>query len=112
MARYEAFGGVNGIWSVVIALSVAIVLSLFLFKNYIKTPNKDVFDGAVGSLLPIFNTASEVGYGGVIKSLSVFGIIKATIVNIPGPPLVFYSYFNNGTGWDCWLVFWWYCYGS
>lgn len=48
-----------------------------------------MFDGAVGSLLPIFfNTASEVGYGGVIKSLSVFGIIKATIVNIPGPPLV------------------------
>ncbi len=88
IAKYEAFGGVNGIWSVVIALSVAIVLSLFLFKNYLTTPNKDVFDGAVGSLLPIFNTASEVGYGGVIKSLSVFGVIKAAIVSIPGPPLL------------------------
>jgi len=88
VAKYEAFGGVNGIWSVVIALSVAIVLCLVMFKKYISNPNKDVFDGAVGSLLPIFNTASEVGYGGVIKSLSVFGVVKAAIVSIPGPPLV------------------------
>lgn len=35
VAQYEAFGGVNGIWSVVIALSVAIVLCLFMFKKNI-----------------------------------------------------------------------------
>ncbi|MBT3146979.1 GntP family permease [Neptunomonas phycophila] len=86
--RYASFGGINGIWSVVVALSVAIVLLLVVFRKRIAEPNQEVFDGAVGGLLPIFNTASEVGYGGVIKSLAVFAGIKAAIMAIPGPPLV------------------------
>ncbi len=88
IARYAPYGGVNGIWSVVVALSAAIILLLIVFRKSIAEPNKEVFDGAVGGLLPIFNTASEVGYGGVIKSLAVFGGIKAAIVSIPGPPLL------------------------
>ncbi|WP_029912085.1 GntP family permease [Pelobacter seleniigenes] len=85
---YAPYGGVSGIWSVVVALSAAIILLLVIFQKAIAQPNKEVFDGAVGGLLPIFNTASEVGYGGVIKSLAVFGGIKAAIISIPGPPLI------------------------
>lgn len=85
---YAPYGGINGIWSVVVALSAAIVLILIVFRKEIAEPNKEVFDGAVGGLLPIFNTASEVGYGGVIKSLAIFGGIKAAIMAIPGPALV------------------------
>ncbi len=85
---YAPYGGVSGIWSVVVALSAAIILLLIVFRKVIAQPNKEVFDGAVGGLLPIFNTASEVGYGGVIKSLAVFGGIKAAIIGIPGPPLL------------------------
>ena len=45
--------------------------------------------GAMGSLLPIFNTASEVGYGSVIATLAGFEIIKQSLMAIsPGNPLI------------------------
>ena len=41
------------------------------------------------SLLPIFNTASEVGYGTVIASLAAFVVVRDVVVNIsPGNPLI------------------------
>ena len=43
----------------------------------------------MGSLLPIFNTASEVGYGATIASLVSFAVIRDGIVGIfPQWPLV------------------------
>ena len=43
----------------------------------------------MGSLLPIFNTASEVGYGAVIASLAGFAIIRdAVLTASPGNPLI------------------------
>lgn len=87
--RYEAIGsGVNGTWPVIIGLSVAIIFILITMKKYIPKVNKTVFDGSVGALLPIFNTASEVGYGGVIKSLAAFTTVKSGIVAL-GIPSVF-----------------------
>ena len=88
VARYADYGGVNGTWSVVIALSVAIVLCLFAFREYIALKNKTVFDGAVGALLPVFNTASEVGYGGVIKSLAAFTTLKVGLIGIAMPAIL------------------------
>ncbi|MBN2285906.1 MAG: GntP family permease [Tissierellales bacterium] len=87
VAKYANYGGINGTWSVVIALSVAILLCLFSFKDFIKQKNQTVFDGAVGSLLPIFNTASEVGYGGVIKSLAAFTTLKVGLIGIAMPAI-------------------------
>lgn len=85
VAKYAEYGGVNGTWSVVIALSIAIVLCLVSMRNFIINKNKVVFDGAVGSLLPIFNTASEVGYGGVIKSLAAFTTVKLGVIALAIP---------------------------
>ena len=55
----------TGLWALVIALVVAclslILLRLGKWNNLKETVNK----GALGSMLPIFNTASEVGYGAV-----------------------------------------------
>ena len=43
----------------------------------------------MGSLLPIFNTASEVGYGATIASLSSFLIIRDSVLSIaPQYPLI------------------------
>ncbi len=43
----------------------------------------------MGSLLPVFNTSSEVGYGAVIASLPAFAIIRDAVLNIaPGNPLI------------------------
>ncbi|MTI46674.1 GntP family permease [Sporosalibacterium faouarense] len=88
-AKYEAVGGVvNGTWPVIIGLSIAVVFILITMRKFIPNTNKTVFDGAVGALLPIFNTASEVGYGGVIKSLAAFTTVKMGIVSM-GIPSVF-----------------------
>lgn len=81
----NAGGGVNGTWPVIIALAVAIIFIIITMRKFIPNKNKTVFDGAVGSLLPIFNTASEVGYGGVISSMAAFATIKAGIVAMDIP---------------------------
>jgi len=89
IGKYEAIGaGINGTWPVIIALSTAIVFIILTMKEYLPDVNKTVFDGAVGGLLPIFNTASEVGYGGVIKSLAAFATVKGGIVAM-GIPSIF-----------------------
>lgn len=87
-ATYKAAGYVvNGTWPVIIGLSVSVVFILVTMRRFLKQTNKIVFDGAVGSLLPIFNTASEVGYGGVIKSLAAFTTVKLAIVSLSIPSL-------------------------
>ncbi len=77
-----------GLWALVIALVVAclslIVLRLGKWNNLKETVNK----GALGSMLPIFNTASEVGYGAVIASLAGFVIIRDMVLNVSSNPLI------------------------
>lgn len=88
IAKYEAIGAsVNGTWPVVIGLSVSVVFILLSMRKYLVNTNQVVFDGAVGALLPIFNTASEVGYGGVIKSLAAFTTVKLGIVALAIPSI-------------------------
>ncbi|MEI8596476.1 GntP family permease [Photobacterium sp. Hal280] len=88
IAEYETLDTrINGTWPVIIALAVAIIFMLVSYRRYLFDTNKHVFDGSVGSLLPIFNTASEVGYGAVITALSAFVIIKAGIAAIDIPDL-------------------------
>ena len=81
--------GSLGLWSIIISLVVActvlIVLRIGHWKNLQKTINRGTYD----SMLPIFNTASEVGYGAVIASLAGFLIIRDSILNLtPGNPLI------------------------
>lgn len=77
-----------GLWALVIALVVAclslILLRLGKWNNLKETVNK----GALGSMLPIFNTASEVGYGAVIASLAGFVIIRDMVLNVSSNPLI------------------------
>lgn len=88
IAKYEAIGAtINGTWPVVIGLSISVVFILLSMRKFLVNTNQVVFDGAVGSLLPIFNTASEVGYGGVIKSLAAFTTVKLGIVALAIPSI-------------------------
>ena len=90
----ERFGGVSpesvvGLWALISAIFAAIVLHLFLYRKQLKDAVRSVNEGTMGSLLPIFNTASEVGYGAVIASLSSFIIIKESVLGLaPQYPLV------------------------
>jgi H+/gluconate symporter-like permease len=84
---------VIGIWSLVIGLVLGIILALALgYKNLSKEQGlqKALNVGAIGSLLAIMNTASEVGYGNVIAALPGFKSIAAFLlgIKIGGTPLV------------------------
>lgn len=73
---------VAGIWAIIVALVLSIVLAIALnwhrFTNLVDSINS----GTMGSLLPIFNTASEVGYGAVIASLPAFAIIRDAVLGL------------------------------
>lgn len=79
---------VKGIWSIIISLVASIIVALILFRKNIENMKETVNQGAYGSLLAIINTASEVGYGNVIKALGAFALVKAAILAIPGSPLI------------------------
>ncbi|MCT4563462.1 MAG: GntP family permease [Maledivibacter sp.] len=84
--KYKNIGGaVNGTWPVILGLGIAVIFIILTMRKFLPQTNKTVFEGAVGALLPIFNTASEVGYGGVIKSLAAFTTVKLGIVGMAIP---------------------------
>lgn len=89
----EAYGGIGvkdvaGIWGIIVALVAAIALALLLGFRGLQDAKGTVNEGTMGSLLPIFNTASEVGYGAVIASLAAFVTIKDAVFGISDNPLV------------------------
>lgn len=91
----DIYGGitiddVRGIWAIIAALTAAILTIIAVnFVRLREDLNDTVTKGVNGSFLPIFNTASEVGYGTVIASLPAFVIIKNGVTGImPEYPLV------------------------
>ncbi|PWR03877.1 transporter [Meridianimarinicoccus roseus] len=81
---------VRGIWSIIAALFAAnVVLVAVNWRAFDGKLNRTLTDGVTGSFLPIFNTASEVGYGTVIASLAAFATIRDAVTGImPDTPLV------------------------
>lgn len=79
---------VAGLWSIIVALIIAILFIVVVhwqrWKNVVESLNA----GTMGSLLPIFNTASEVGYGNVIASLPAFVVVKDAVLGVSSNPLV------------------------
>jgi H+/gluconate symporter-like permease len=80
---------VKGLWAIIISLSISIIFIIVAMKKYSKDTVKSINEGTFGSMLPIFNTASEVGYGSVIASLASFTLIKEAALNLsPNNPLI------------------------
>jgi H+/gluconate symporter-like permease len=80
------FGGVApsavvGIWAIIVALVLAIATVLILHGKRLESFQRSLNEGTMGSLLPIFNTSSEVGYGAVIAALPAFAIIKGWLTS-------------------------------
>ncbi|MBV6271702.1 GntP family permease [Alcaligenaceae bacterium CGII-47] len=78
-----------GLWALIIALAAActtlVISRLGRWSDLRGTINKGVF----GFMLPLFNTASEVGYGAVIAGLAGFVIIRDAVLNLtPDNPLI------------------------
>ena len=97
----EEFGAVPlskvlGIWAIVIALVVSCGAMILLNWKRWKDLKESLSEGALGSLLPIFNTASEVGYGSVIATLTGFIIVKEFLLGLsPENPLISEAVFVN-----------------
>lgn len=80
---------VLGTWSSILALLAACALVLVCSRRCRRQLNESLRVGAMGSLLPIFNTASEVGYGATIAALPAFTIVKNAVLNIaPNNPMI------------------------
>ena len=80
----------RGVWSIIAALTLSSVALVLLNLARLRAILGDTLDrGAADSLKPIFNTASLVGFGAVIASLSAFTMIRDWVVTVGGDnPLI------------------------
>lgn len=87
VAGSVSFNPINGIWAVTISLFIASIVAIITCRKFIHDIKKTISAGAVDSLLPIFNTASENGYGGVIKITSGFANLQTVVWAMPLSPI-------------------------
>jgi len=83
-------GALRGVWSIIAALTLSSVALVGLNLGRLRANLGETLDhGAAESLKPIFNTASLVGFGAVIASLSAFAAIRDWVVTVGGDnPLI------------------------
>ncbi len=83
-------GTLRGVWSIIAALTFAsLALVALNWRRLADRLAETLEDGAQDSLKPIFNTASLVGFGAVIASLSGFALIRDWVVTVGGDnPLI------------------------
>ncbi len=84
MDKAGVVGTMNN-WALMIALVVGTIIAFVINPAKIKgNIAKAINAGAIGSLLAVMNTASEVGFGNVIKTLPGFKSISMALMSIKG----------------------------
>lgn len=84
-----SFSSVNGVWAILLALTVSIIVMAVLGRNRVRSFKATLDDGANAATAPAFNTASLVGFGAVVASLPAFTLIRDGVLSLaPGNPLV------------------------
>jgi len=80
---------VRGLWAIIIALTVSIVFVAATNWRRLQSLRESIDSGANASVLPIFNTASLVGFGAVVAALPAFDLIREAVLGIGGDnPLI------------------------
>ena len=80
---------VRGLWAVTVALAAAIALLMWLQRDRLPRMAQTLEQGAGSSVMPLLNTASQVGFGAVIASLAGFAVLRDAVLTIaPDNPLV------------------------
>lgn len=79
---------VLAIWAIVGAMTSAIVVIVLMNKRRIADLPGTINSGALGSLLPMTNTASEVGYGAVIATLAAFAVVREALRSVTSDPVI------------------------
>ena len=83
-----SIAAVAGVWSVVVALAVAIVTVILLNRRRLPALRESMDAGANASVLPVVSVASLVGFGAVVAALPAFAMVREWVLNIEGGPLV------------------------
>ncbi|CAH0315026.1 GntP family permease [Roseomonas sp. CECT 9278] len=81
-------GAVAGVWSVAVALFVAILVLLAVSGWRLPSLRATMDAGANASVLPIFSVASLVGFGAVVAAMPAFEAVRDWVLGIGGGPLV------------------------
>ncbi|MFO0979967.1 MAG: GntP family permease [Planctomycetaceae bacterium] len=80
---------VVGSWSTILSLCLASGVLIVLHRRELKSVRKSLSAGAQAALMPLFNTASEVGYGGTIRVLAGFAMVQKMVTGVASSnPLV------------------------
>ncbi|UED74744.1 GntP family permease [Brevibacillus sp. DP1.3A] len=87
--KIEKVKNVVSSWSLIISLCLGIIAAILINVKQVKNKlASGLTAAAMGSLLAIFNTASEVGFGNVVKTLPGFKLIQGWIMGASDHPLV------------------------
>jgi H+/gluconate symporter-like permease len=89
----ERWGGasvasVSGVWSVLVALMLAIATLVLCNRKRLTALRKTVDAGANASVLPVLSVASLVGFGAVVAAMPAFAMVRDWVLSIGGGPLV------------------------
>jgi H+/gluconate symporter-like permease len=89
----ERWGGasvssVSGVWSVLVALTVAILVLVATNRGRLKSLRGTVDAGSTASVLPVLSVASLVGFGAVVAAMPAFVSVREWVLSIGGGPLV------------------------
>jgi H+/gluconate symporter-like permease len=79
---------VGGVWSVIVALAVAIIALIFLNWRRLTEIRDSVDAGVTASVLPLLSVASLVGFGAVVAAMPAFAAVRTWVLSIEGGPLV------------------------
>jgi H+/gluconate symporter-like permease len=69
-------------------MATAVVAIVLLNRQRITNLVETLNTGTLGSLLPMANTASEVGYGAVIATLAAFAVVREGLKSLAGDPVI------------------------
>ena len=83
-----SLSSVGGIWSVSIALFLAILMLIALNMKRLPALRSTIDAGANASVLPVISVASLVGFGAVVAALPAFEAVRDWVLGIGGGPLV------------------------
>ena len=83
-----SIAAVGGVWSVIVALTAAILTLLVVSGRRLPTLRATIDAGANASVLPAFSVASLVGFGAVVAAVPAFELVRDWVLSIDGGPLV------------------------
>lgn len=90
-----SLASVGGVWSVIVALSAAIVVLYLFNRSRFPTLRETVDAGLNAAALPVIGVASLVGFGAVVASMPAFQVVSDWVLGIEGGPLVGLAFATN-----------------